>query len=39
MEIENMYQSMGISKEVYNFGKEILSGLKERFEAIDEVAE
>ena len=39
MEIENMYQSMGISKEVYNFGKKILSGLKERFEAIDEVAE
>ena len=39
MEIENMYQSMGISKEVYNFGKEILSGLKERFEVIDEVAE
>ena len=34
-----MYQSMGISKEVYNFGKEILSGLKERFEEIDEVAE
>ena len=39
MEIENMYQSMGISNEVYNFGKEILSGLKERFEALDEVAE
>ena len=39
MEIENMYQSMGISKEVYNFGKEILEGLKERFEKIDEVAE
>ena len=39
MEIENMYQSMGISNEVYNFGKEILIGLKERFEAIDEVAE
>ena len=39
MGIENMYQSMGISKEVYNFGKEILDGLKERFEAIDEVAE
>ena len=39
MEIENMYQSMGISNEVYNFGKEILSGLKERFEASDEVAE
>ncbi len=39
MEIENMYQSMGISNEVYSFGKEILEGLKERFEAIDEVAE
>lgn len=39
MEIENMYQSMGISNEVYHFGKEILKGLKERFEAIDEVAE
>ena len=34
-----MYQSMGISKEVYDFGNEILAGLKERFDAIDEVAE
>ena len=39
MEITNMYQSMGISKEVYDFGNEILAGLKERFDAIDEVAE
>ena len=39
MEITSMYQSMGISKEVYEFGKEILEGLKERFEAIDAVAE
>ena len=39
MEIEKMYQSMGISEKVYNFGKEVLSGLKERFEKIDEVAE
>ena len=30
---------MGISKEVYDFGNEILAGLKERFEKIDEVAE
>ena len=30
---------MGISKEVYDFGNEILSVLKERFEKIDEVAE
>ncbi len=39
MEITTMYQSMGISKEVYDFGTEILEGLKTRFEAIDEVAE
>ena len=39
MNIEKMYQSMGISKEVYDFGNEILAGLKERFEKIDEVAE
>ena len=39
MEIYNMYQSMGISEGVYNFGKEILEGLKTRFEIIDEVAE
>lgn len=39
MEIEKMYRSMGISDEVYRFGREILEGLKERFETIDEVAE
>ena len=39
MEILNMYQSMGISDKVYEFGKEILDGLKERFEKIDEIAE
>ena len=39
MNIEKMYQSMGISKEVYDFGNEILAGLKERFEKIDEVTE
>ncbi len=39
MEIEKMYRSMGISKEVYDFGKEILADLQARFEAIDEVAE
>ena len=30
---------MGISEKVHNFGKEVLGGLKERFEKIDEVAE
>ena len=39
MNIINMYQSMGISDKVYEFGKEILDGLKTRFEAIDEIAE
>ena len=39
MNNEMMYQSMGISKEVYDFGTEILKGLKERFETIDAVAE
>ena len=39
MEITKMYQSMGISEKVYNFGNEILGGLNERFRAIDEVAE
>ena len=39
MNIVNMYQSMGISDKVYEFGKEILDGLKTRFEAIDEIVE
>lgn len=39
MEMKEMYESMGISEKVYDFGKEILEGLKTRFEAIDEVAE
>lgn len=30
---------MGISKEVHEFGEEIVKGLKERFEAIDTIAE
>ena len=30
--IENKYIEMGISKEVYEFGKEIEQGLKERFD-------
>ncbi len=39
MQIETMYESMGISKEVYDFGTEVLDGLEERFKKIDEVAE
>ncbi|WP_024864742.1 methionine gamma-lyase family protein [Butyrivibrio sp. FCS014] len=34
-----IYEELGISKEVTEFGEEILKGLKERFEKIDETAE
>ncbi len=39
MQIENMYQSLGICQKVYQFGEEILASLKERFEEIDRVSE
>ena len=34
-----LYREMGISEEVYTFGSKILEGLKERFDAIDKMAE
>ncbi len=34
-----IYEELGISQKVYEFGEEILSTLKERFEKIDETAE
>ena len=37
--LEQQYQSLGISKEVYAFGKKIEDSLKERFDAIDATAE
>ncbi|MCR4781851.1 MAG: methionine gamma-lyase family protein [Lachnospiraceae bacterium] len=39
MEINSIYEGLGISKEVRNFGEEILKGLEERFRAIDETTE
>ena len=39
MAIEEMYRSLGVCPKVYSFGEEILTGLKERFEAIDRTAE
>ena len=39
METAKMYQTLGISPEVYQYGQDILRGLKDRFEAIDAVAE
>lgn len=38
-ELETMYQKLGISKKVLDFGKEIEESLKERFETIDMRAE
>ena len=37
--MENIYGKLGISPEVEAFGNEVLKGLKDRFEKIDEVAE
>lgn len=39
MELEMMYEQLGISKAVQEFGKKIEVTLKERFEALDETAE
>lgn len=39
MQIEKMYQDLGVCEKVYQFGEEILEGLKERFEEIDRVSE
>ena len=38
-QMTNMYEKMGISKEVLEFSNNILNELKERFERIDEVSE
>ena len=38
-QIKEMYKSLGISESTYDYGTEILEGLKSRFEQIDEVAE
>lgn len=39
MKLDEMYQELGISEAVLNFGKEIEAQLKERFEGIDQMAE
>jgi cystathionine beta-lyase family protein involved in aluminum resistance len=38
-QIKTLYTEMGISEETYFYGEEILSGLKERFQEIDRIAE
>lgn len=37
--MEQLYESLGISKEIYRYGEKLLSDLKPRFEKIDETAE
>lgn len=37
--MNQLYQDMGISPEVKEFGEQILAGLSDRFQAIDEMAE
>lgn len=39
MEMEAMYENLGISRKVLDFGKEIEGTLKERFKEIDETSE
>jgi len=37
--MHTMYEKLGVSAQVYEFGEGILAGLRERFAAIDQVAE
>ena len=37
--MEQMYESLGVSPQVYHFGEKALQALKERFQAIDRMAE
>ncbi len=39
MENKEIYELLGVEEQTYNFGEEILSNLKERFENIDKIAE
>ena len=37
--MQEMYEALGVSRKVYSFGQAVLTGLRERFAAIDETAE
>ena len=39
MKMESMYEQLGISAAVYEYGEQIIAGLRERFDAIDQTAE
>ncbi len=38
-ELLELYQTMGISPAVYNYGEQAIENLKERFASIDKIAE
>ena len=39
MTLSELYESFGITRKVYEYGEEVLKGLKDRFEQIDKTAE
>ena len=39
MQMESMYEALGISQPVYEYGEKILAELRPRFDGIDQVAE
>lgn len=39
MGMYDMYERLGVSREIYDFGQSVLQELKDRFEAIDDTAE
>ena len=39
MELESMYQTLGVSRPVYEYGEAVLASLRQRFDAVDRTAE
>ena len=39
MDIETMYEQLGVSRAVYEYGESVLRDLRSRFDAIDQTAE
>ncbi len=39
MELETIYEALGLSRPVYAYGEAVLRGLRERFDAVDRTAE
>ena len=39
MEIEKMYEQLGVSRAVYEYGETVLESLRPRFDEIDQTAE